>query len=119
MAEVLVPPHIGGGRIVLYRNGDFTAYCGNYDHGCKCKKTRTSHAGARPEHGRPLGFLMAWLFTSDTYNDQHDHVHFFRLPKLRMRRAGRESLRDLLGGPALIQFEAGGNVDGEEPRRCP
>ena len=119
VASVDIPGIMGGRRITYYRNGDFVAYCCEEGH-VNCKKSRTANAGARPQQGRPLGFLMSWLTLGDEYDGKTAHVHLHRTPKFRERQRARETLMNLPGADLLAAFERERRDDeGEEPRRCP
>lgn len=65
------------GSISFYENkAIFQATCfapGHRDGG-RCVKTRTSQAGAsRPQQGRPLGYLVAWLWQQNAFPDRQGH----------------------------------------------
>jgi len=65
-----VQVHIGNGYIVYYAShNDFYAVC---SHGSRCRMTRTRLAsGTRPNQGRPLGLLAAWLLKPQADKASH------------------------------------------------
>ena len=111
------------GEIVWYRvnlhRQEFYAYCHDSDHirtGVEpefdptgdlkpryCRKVRSSSAGEF--HGRPLGFLAAWLQEqSNTVNSLH-HVHGHTPITRAMRIASRDWLWQMPGSVVLFERE--------------
>ena len=63
------------GGFIAYYDGrkDFYANCKR--HVCDCRKVRTSTGKeAKPQQGRPLGFLMAWLQMKSKNNATHSSI---------------------------------------------
>jgi len=120
LAVLELPAWTGGRRICYYRNGDFTAYCGDPNHGIDCNKSRTSHSGHRRSQGRPLGFLLAWIMQGDEHAARHDHVHFSRAPSKRSRKYARALLMTFYGADLIAELERPKRDDeSDEPRGCP
>eukprot|EP00971_Amphidinium_carterae_P350504 6491583-Amphidinium_carterae.1 len=63
------------GTIAYYEKGDFfEAVCKHAGHG-QCKMRRSCKGSARAKHpgGRPLGFLMCWLYSSGLHSTKEEH----------------------------------------------
>eukprot|EP00971_Amphidinium_carterae_P120894 2394970-Amphidinium_carterae.2 len=63
------------GTIAYYEKGEFfEAVCKHAGHG-QCKMRRSCKASARAKNpaGRPLGFLMCWLYSSDMHLTKEEH----------------------------------------------
>ena len=120
-AAVAVP----GGVIRYYENkNQFTATCGNPDHG-KCIVTRTSRAAANASttmnqniaaKGRPLGFLTSWLALSEHTVDKDEHWDRDNAPDWATRIAARASLSHIAGADDLLKHERAQHAgEGTEP----
>ena len=95
------------GTISYYRNGNFEAVCGNPLHGKHCKLVRRGMLAKRV-HGRPLGFLSAWLqYGHDaSVPDAYLHLDVTMLDfPFDVRESARKDLLFVLGGAELADFE--------------
>ncbi|CAK0794624.1 unnamed protein product, partial [Prorocentrum cordatum] len=64
---------VEGGRIVYNaKKLDLIAECRDASH-VKCRKHRTIKHGPRPQQGRPIGYLVAWLRKHAEYGSQLTH----------------------------------------------
>lgn len=70
---VVIP---GVGSITYYADrGDFQTTCFCRGHVGHCAKTRTARPRAtKPQQGRPLGYLVAWLLESEQHPTTRAHV---------------------------------------------
>ena len=110
-----------GGRISYNLTKDeMIATCSDPRHN-NCRKWRSCRAGARPQQGRPVGFLAAWLYHHGRYPNAVDHkkVNSYSRDE---RRAARTRV-EALGAPAaaLLNCERRQRVDElhPEPNNCP
>ena len=64
------------GSFTFYRDrSDFQATCFCEHHRGHCAKTRTTNARlSRPQQGRPLGFLLAWLFEAPEHENTRSRM---------------------------------------------
>ena len=116
----------GSGTLSWYQYScEFVAVCRCLEHRCKsgCRKHRVSSArNGRPQQGRPLGYLAAWLSVDcSVFDSGKDHKDF--VPTLSERQDARVALA-AQGGDALrlLARERPRRVDvGEpdEPVVCP
>jgi len=105
----------GAGNIILQlgegtitwnaKKQDFIAVCHHPLHLPKgmCRKTRTARAGRRPEQGRPLGHLYAWLLSHFDHAEKQEHMTLC-FPSFDARSSARHEMegmgdiaQDLLG----------------------
>jgi hypothetical protein len=84
-----------GGKLSLYIDKRCEAECSNPAHG-RCRRTRTIKVSTKDRH---LGRLMAWIQSSDHFNNRKEHFDdFTSIPKIG-RVGGRRVLRErALGG---------------------
>ena len=98
------------GTISFYADGRFEAVCRLHEDcaGKGCRVTRTSKANPkRPQQGRPLGFLSAWLIAGcdlclESHRDKFWQAHGFTKES---RSAAREFLKGLPNGRELMAKE--------------
>lgn len=104
--EVLADMGYEGGRIAVYRNGNFAAYCSNPAHG-RCILTRVRHAGRKKAQGRPCGLLAAWLALSDdpAITTKKAHMDSSNLPGFDARLHHRTNLGTIPGNEDLLSYE--------------
>lgn len=107
-------PH---GKITYYaKDSRFEAvcrFCQSDGDKQMCRLTRTGRRNERrPNQGRPLGLMSAWLLAAPKFVDKESHIrsHCDRLwlstsLTRAQRRAGRKFLRSLAHGPALLSKE--------------
>ena len=90
------------GTLTRYASGIIVATCFVDEHAPRCRKTKSSRFG--PLHGRPVGFLYAWLKAghSPTYVTRYDHVHKCECSAADFRHARRE-FYELPGGKAFAR----------------
>ena len=117
--KALLTTTVEGGTISYYAQGFFTATCRQPGHG-KCVLSRTSVGGSRAQQGRPLGLMVAWLGAAHRHATKAEHWDRRRWPDHATRLHHRGLLRQLPGGPSLLEqertLEAG---EPEEPLECP
>ena len=102
-----------GGRLVYYEsNQNFAAICENPAHG-RCVFTRSStgsKSAARSGQGRPIGKLVAWLFSNDQASKADHRAYEPSLDervRLRTMYRANETFRNL-------ETHERGQVDGED-----
>ena len=119
-------PHVSldvpGGAITWYMSSNLCyAYCDHEDHGGRnaCRKVRTMNPGRKMGQGKPLGFLLAWLWAGHepecrAAGIHSRETHFSHCPSLEQRAGARVYLQGLPAGIVLLQKE-GGNPNGDLP----
>ena len=107
---LLVPPY--GDIRFNPKTKVLTAHCWCENHGVHvCRKQRTTQAPKRITvrtfgQGRPLGFLGAWLFSQDSYENQASHVGALSASfSLKERVAARKKLKEIGGSDIFFGFE--------------
>lgn len=117
----------GLGKITFYaKNTNFEAKCDCAAHRPRCTKTRTKKRDdRRPEQGRPLGYLVAWLQSHSATRQEHQDIDMRIRPDLCPDQAERLVAR-LWARGSSVNFETlegceGFRTDGEgeEPAVCP
>lgn len=87
---------------------NFVAQCGK--HGPQCRQHRRSLAGRKKGSGRPIGYLVGWLFKCDLFDGPNAgqlHVHDKRkIPSFFERVAARDVFSRLPGAQAFLELES-------------
>jgi hypothetical protein len=110
--------HVYDGTITCYstdRRNSMVASCGV--HGGQCRRERTLVASdGRPEQGRPLGFLLQFLYLASSYGGRHEHCAAALYdPASRLQR--RVELELMLAAPAVSPAIVAAMIAAERPRR--
>ena len=116
-----LPPHIGEGSIVVYKNGEIYALCHEFGHSRRCRKSRSHNGNKRkPQQGRPLGYLMAFLMCGDEHVCGSSHKSLCKTMSFADREYARAVLASLPDSQPLFCYERDKLDDeSDEPFRCP
>lgn len=117
----------GLGTIAFYNDRQaFQASCFCRAHAGRCAKTRTANAKAnKPQQGRPLGFLAAWLIEGPRFHNTSEHMSWDprseECPSVETRLVCRALAR--VEHPGFEELEAYERAlapgEQEEPAECP
>lgn len=119
--QVLAELVVGGGRLAVYHNNNFVAYCGNANHG-RCIPMRTRLPGRKAAQGRPCVLLKAWFacaFNAEI-TSKEEHMRAANLPSFDARSSHRAQLSALPGCADLLSHEREARAsEGPEPATLP
>ena len=76
-------------------------------HECRlrCVLTRTAEPGSRPQQGRPVGLLTAWLAAGAAFEDRATRWDRRQWPGADDRAAARDYLEQTPGGLDMLRHE--------------
>jgi hypothetical protein len=119
-AELVAP--VFGGSITYYsgERDSFVARCGT--HGSQCRRERKAFAGRRPSQGRPLGYLLQYLYDTDNHATKKAHTDSVFAHDLRLLRR-QEFMHAALANPIFQMMLAAERdqiaLEGIEPEQQP